>query len=257
MSDDPATEHPSGPEAIAGRMLLYRQPQLLANEDHGHLGLSAVDAPFEFARHARAIPLVAGEFTSAQRYFPIVFDGAPNPMPFAIVGLGEEMNLFVEADGHWSVPGYIPAYLRCYPFALATAADERFAVVFDRAAPMVSGEPQQPFFTGTKISEFVQRRIDLCRDYEAEKQRTRTFMATLARLELLTPQKAARSVDGQEQALARYLAVDREKLGALAPDVVAELFRDGSLATIMAHLFSLETFAELLRRRELADRPPL
>lgn len=253
MTDENPSADTSGTDAnpVSGSMLFYERPQLLANEDHAHLGLRPLDKPFEFARKARAIPVVAGEFVSIQKHCPIVFHGAAAPAPVAVVGIGEDDNLFVEESGDWSIPGYIPAYVRCYPFALAAAAEERYAVVFDRAAPMVSGEPEVPFFQGQEIAPPIQERIDFCRSYEAEKQRTRTLVDTLKRLDLLTSQQATRTVDGQEQVVARYLAVDRTKLQALDPGTVSELFRDGSLAFIIAHLFSLENFSELLRRREL------
>lgn len=236
---------------ISGSMLLYEQPQLLAKEDHGHLGLRATAAPFAFARSARAIPLVLSEFRSVQKHCPVVFSGVEEPTPLAIVGLDGDSNLFVDEDGHWSVPGYVPAYLRCYPFALATAVEDRYAVVFDRASDMVSDTPEVPFFDGEELAAPIQERIDFCRSYAAEKQRTQAFCAALVRLGLLASQQANHTVNGEERTIARYHAVDQNKLQALEAETLAELFRDGTLAGIIAHLFSLDTFAELMRRREL------
>lgn len=236
---------------ISGKMLLYEQPQLLAHEDHGHLGLSTAEKPFAFAGAVQAIPLVMSEIRSAQKYYPVVFNNGTDPTPLAIVGLEGDGNLFVDENGNWSVPGYVPAYLRCYPFALATAAEDRYAIVVDRAADVVSEQPEVPFFEGEEIAPPIQERIDLCRNYEAEKQRTREFCATLVRLGLLASQQANHNVDGTEQAIARYHAVDQTKLQALDANSVAELFQDGTLAGIIAHLFSLDAFGELMRRRTL------
>lgn len=238
---------------ISGSMLLYEQPQLLAKEDHDHLGIRAVGAPFGFARKVQAIPLVMSEFRSVQKHCPVVFTNAENPMPLAIVGLDGDSNLFVDDAGNWAVPGYVPAYLRCYPFALATAAEERYAVIFDRASDMVSEQPDVAFFDGEEISGPIQERIDFCRSYEAEKQRTKDFCAMLSRLGLLASQHANHTVEGQERTIARYHAVDQNKLQSLDAETLAELFRDGSLAAIIAHLFSLDTFAELMRLRALRN----
>ncbi len=239
---------------ISGNMLLYGRPELLAKEDHGHLGLRIGERPFEFARKTRAVPIVVSEFRSAQKYGPIVFSEGENPIPFAVTGLLDSDNLFVDEAGRWAVPGYVPAYLRCYPFALATAAEDRYAVVVDRDADVIGEEWEPGLFENGEISAVVQQRIDLCRNYEAEKQRTRAFCERLKELDLFTPQQAAYTIDGKEQTVARYRAVDHRKLEGLAADVVNELFRDGSLGFVFAHLYSLDSWPELVRRREARQR---
>lgn len=231
-------------------MLLYERPELLSKEDHGHLGLRNLPQPFAFARDARAVPLVVSEFRSVQRYCPVVFTEREDPVPLAVLGIQEDRNLLIDDKGQWQVPGYIPAYLRCYPFALATAATDRYALVLDRSADMVSDQPDVPFFEDGELSRPVQQRLDLCRNYQTEVQRTEAFCKTLKRLDLLVEQQVNHTIDGQEQLVAHYFAVHWDRLMALEKDVVAELFQSGSLAAILAHLFSLDTFTELVRLRQ-------
>ena len=45
-------------------MFLYEQPVLLTKEDHGTLGLSKIDRPFDFVKSIKGVPLVAGEIQS-------------------------------------------------------------------------------------------------------------------------------------------------------------------------------------------------
>lgn len=231
-------------------MVLYERPELLSKEEHGHLGLVTTAPPFAFARKVRAVPLMVSEFRSAQRYYPIVFTERDKPIPLAVLGLREDRNLFVDDEGRWQVPGYIPAYLRCYPFALATASTERYAMVFDRSAEMISERPDIPFFDGDDLSETLRKRLELCRTYEAEKQRTDAFCDMLKRLDLLVHQEANHNVDGRNQPIAQYFGVHPDRLTKLDEGTIAALLRDGSLGAIVAHLFSLDNFDELLRLRD-------
>ncbi len=238
-------------QPIAGSMLLYERPELVTREEHGHLGLRNLPQAFAFARYVRGVPLMVSEVRSAQRFYPIVFSDDRNPVPMAVLGVLEARNLFVDDDGAWQVPSYVPAYLRCYPFALATAKDDRLALVVDRAAATVSDRPDVPFFEGDALSPAVQERLELCRTYEAERQRTQAFCQMLVRHGLLVRQEARHAIDGQEeQTIARYFAVDPDRLMALDRDTVDAMFRDGSLGAITAHLFSLDNFDELVRLRQ-------
>ncbi|HSG88854.1 MAG TPA: SapC family protein [Pseudomonadales bacterium] len=231
---------------IGGRRYLWIQPELLSVEAHGDLGLTPSDAPFAFTATSRGMPLTLGEFRSAQRHFPIVFTDADNPVPLAAIGLKEERNLFLDAEGRWDERVYMPAYLRSHPFALAKAAEDRYALVIDRAAPAISKNPEVPFFENGELTEPVRKAIDFCQAYDAETERTREFCARLKELDLLTPQRMRR--DGAEEDMVRYFAVSVEKLDKLPADVVEDLFRRGYMAVIFAHLFSLEMWNELLRR---------
>lgn len=226
-------------------MVLYERPELLTREDHGHLGLRNLTQPFSFARDVTAVPLMVSEFRNAQRHYPVIFANADNPVPMAVLGLLDGPNLFVDDNGQWQVPGYVPAYLRCYPFALASAATDRYALVFDRSADMVSDAPDVPFFDGDELSQPVQERLELCRAYQTERQRTEVFCDKLKRHALLSQQQAHHTIDGEDHPIAQYFTVDRDKLTALSPDTIAELLRDGSLAAMVAQIFSLDNFVEL------------
>ena len=162
--------------APAGQKLFYRQPELLNHEAHGALGLRRPDRPFEFARKSRALPLTLNEIPSAQKHFPVVFSDLDDPVPLAVVGTLDDVNLFVDDQGQWEHETYIPAYVRCYPFALAARSNDEFAVVIDRAAESISDNPEQPFFgADKKVTGETQALIDFCGSYDAETRRTVQF----------------------------------------------------------------------------------
>ena len=234
-----------------GKMLFYKQPELLNHQQHGSLGLHRLERPFEFARNARALPLTLGEIPSAQKHFPVVFSGLENPVPLAVLGMNDDINLFVDENGQWDRETYVPAYARCYPFALAARSGDEFAVIIDRAADNISDEPERPFFDGDKVTAETQSLIDFCGRYDAERRQTAEFGLRLKELGLLAGQQVTRtSPEGVEEPISSYVAVDSQKLDELEESVVKELFNNGYLAAVFAHLFSLENWQLVMKRHE-------
>jgi hypothetical protein len=236
-------------QLLDGRMLLYKQPELLNHQAHGSLGLRRLERPFEFARSARVLPLTLGEIPSAQKHYPVIFSDPDNPMPLAVVGRDENVNLFIGENGEWERGAYVPAYVRCYPFALVARSDDEFAVVIDRAADNVTDEPEQPFFDGDKVTPETQSAMDFCASYDAETKRTAEFGRRLKELGLLAGQQVTRTAPGGEpESFASYVAVDSDKLGELEESVLRDLFGSGFLAGAFAHLFSLENWQTIINR---------
>ncbi len=234
-----------------GNMFLYGQPELLTFEDHGTLGLTPSDTPYALASSVRAVPITVAEFASAQRNYPIVFTNIEAPYPVAVVGLLEDVNLFME-NGNWDPGCYVPAYLRCHPFAFAAEQEGRIAVVIDREAPTVTPDSRYPFFVDGKLASETESMMRFCAQYEAERKRTVEFCKTLKDLGVLAAQRATHTPDGssEEQVLANYVSVDAEKLAGLNADKVVELHKSGRLASSYLQLYSLENWQSLMLRRE-------
>ena len=232
--------------AFEGEMYLYEKPELLDAEKHGHLGISVVPGPYRFAAKARAVPIVVSEMMTAQKHYPVVFSSLDEPVLLAVVGLYEGKNLFVDFDGRWEDDVYIPAYLRCHPFAFAEGPDDGFAVVIDRAANTITESPDEPFFDGPELSAKTKSRVDFYGQYGGERQKTRDFCNLLSELGLLSGQEVRRTLRGTPQNLASYIAVDAGKLSALTSEELWELHRTGMLAAIYAHIFSLDNWKRLI-----------
>ena len=241
----------AGKGEFEGKMLLYSQPELLAVETHKHLGVNASAQSYDFVKPVRAIPVAAIELTSAQRNYPIVFTALEQPMLLAVVGVLDDVNLFVSQNGHWDESAYMPAYVRCHPFALAARPDDQYAVVFDRAAAVISENAEQPFFDGKNLTPATQARVDFCVEFDTQLKATKLFCNKLAELSLLSGQEVTfTSNEGDEaQSLGTYVAVDFGKLKELDADVLRQFHMDGTLAAIYAHRFSLDLWHALLDRR--------
>ncbi len=109
-----------------------------------------------YLANAHAIPLTVDEFIIAQRYYPIVFSAGENPVPLALMGLNEGVNVFIDDEGKPHNPVYIPAYVRRYPFMLArldpTPRSCRSASI--PTSDLVGEfEDGKPLFDGDKPSE--------------------------------------------------------------------------------------------------------
>lgn len=238
-------------DTVGGSKFLYEQPELLSIEDHGALGFTPQDNPFEYVKTIRAVPLTMVEIGSAQRHYPVIFSRMEDPVPLAILGLSEDVNLFVDDNGEWESMCYLPSYLRCYPFTFTKAQDGSLAVVVDRAAASVTENPQYPFFVDGEISEHTKSLMEFCAQYERERKRTKDFCDKLLELELLAPQRTTYTPDGstEPQTLADYVGIDIKKLNSLESDVIWDLHSNGHLAPSYLQLYSVENWRYLKTRQ--------
>lgn len=236
-------------DSTSGKMFLYEQPELLSPEEHGALGVTPPELPFEHAAGVRALPLTVPEFSSAQRHYPIVFSALENPIPLAVVGVFEDVNLFV-TDGQWDPTSYLPSYLRCHPFAFASAEQDKVAVVIDRAAAAVTENPKFPFFEDGKPTQQTAQMMRFCLQFEAERQRTAAFCKKLTDLALLTTRQVTYKPDesSDEKTLGGFIGIDTDKLNELDAETVHELHRSGVLPAIYLQLHSLENWRSLITR---------
>src|SRR5262245_37895593 len=95
--------------------LFYKNPQPLEPVRHAKAGLSPRN-DFSFARTTNAVAITVSQFSSVACNCPIVFSTTQPVVPFAVLGVRDNQNLFVDAQGQWREDAYIPAYVRRYPF---------------------------------------------------------------------------------------------------------------------------------------------
>ena len=102
--------------------LFYNAVEPVNVTQHGKMKVRKMLKMGQVAK-THAIPVTVDEFTLAQRHYPIVFSIGDKPIPIALMGLNEGVNVYLDNDGRPNDPSiYIPAYIRRYPFLLARAA---------------------------------------------------------------------------------------------------------------------------------------
>lgn len=244
---------PTDTAPISGNVLFYSKPEPLTPELHGKIGLRRVDGPFAFAAGSQIAPLTVAEFPMASSSYPIIFAGE-RFQPLAVMGVSNDTNMFIQANGLFEPGMYIPAYIRRYPFVLANdSANEQLVVCIDRNATMVGDLPDLPFFDPAgQPTDYTKNCIQFCNDFETENRRTESFVALLTELDLLetrkqmfTPTNPDGSL-GQPQEVAEYFAVSEDKLKALPEAKIRELMDNGALPQIYAHLISLNGWDRLV-----------
>lgn len=254
MSHTP-TPPPNQPQAapeITGKMFLYQKPELLTVQAHRDLGLSPAEHPFGFAAKVRALPLTVSEVVIASRDYPVVFMSPEEPLPMAVVGLVEDVNLFVDEKGAWEADAYVPGYVRRYPFGIAAEQNsDRFAVVIDRGFEGLKENGDQPLFSGDQPSQFTQDAIEFTKRYEQDRQLTAQFMAEIKKFDILSGQTAQYTpkTGGTQVPFANYLGLDEAKLRDLPDDRFLEIRRLGLLPVLYGQAMSMNNWRNIVSRR--------
>ncbi len=253
---------PAGMTSVSGNLPLYKSPEPINPGAHRGKGLKWTDRPFDFLAEAHFVPLTVGEFAAASAHYPIIFLG-DHKTPVAAMGLQAGQNLFVNPEnGVFEQFGYLPAYVRRYPFVAAshTEDEDKFTVCVDTGSHLFSDQPDEPLFADDdKASPFLDRAIDFVRRYESDVALTRQFIKRMEELDLFDQQQATfqpRDNTGQPvgepQVVATYQAIVGEKLQKLDPKVLAEL-RDqqAHLGAIYAHMLSLGRWEALIAKAQV------
>ena len=233
------------------QLLFYEKPAALNREAHKNLKVRAVPS-FAYAGKTNSVPLTGNEFAHAARQIPILFvqDGRGGFSPVALLGLRNDENLFVEADGRWSGQ-YIPAFIRRYPFVLIERQDPpAITVGIDEGFAGFNTEEGEPLFAadGTD-AEPLKRAMGFLQVYQVEARKTEEFMAEIKRLDLLIPralQIAPKA--GTKYKMDGFMVVDEAKLQKLNDEDAGKLVRNGFMGWIYMHLLSMNNLSELSNR---------
>lgn len=248
---------------LSGEALFYVSPEPLSKEAHAGLGLKNLETPYAFTARTHLVPLTVTEFGPAALCYPIIFVGTEKT-PVAVMGVNADENLFVDEKGAYAPDAYLPAYIRRYPFVLANdATAQRMVVCIDSKAPMISENPDAPFFEDGEPSAYTKGAIDFCNNFEQEAQRTLSFVNLLKEYDLFEDKTATYSMPtpggqvGQPQTIAQYQGVSEAKLNALSAEKLKELSSNGALSQIYAHLMSLFGWDRLIVKAMLRPRIPV
>ena len=240
--------------------IFYNQLEPLSSSAHATFKTRSSDkAPFLVKAHA--VPITVDEFVAAQRFYPIVFSVGDNPVPLALMGLNEGVNVFVGDDGKLIGETYIPAYVRRYPFMLARLrpdADE-LSLCFDPTSELVGDlDEGQPLFDGAQTSESTNAILKFCEEFELAAQRTNAFMKELTDLDLLIDGEVSIQPSTSEQPFVYrgFRMVAEEKLREMRGDTLRKINQNGILQLLMAHMFSLPQIREIFAKQVQQGKGP-
>jgi hypothetical protein len=241
--------------------LFYNAIEPLNSTQHAKMKVRGLSSMAQAGR-THAIPVTVDEFTLVQRNYPIVFAVGENPVPIALMGLNEGVNVFLDDSGRAIDTNiYIPAYVRRYPFLLARLKpdSDELSLCFDPTAEAVGNfEEGEALFDGDQPSEATKAILQFCEQFEAAGQRTAAFVEDLTKADLLMDGEVAIQPEGFEQPFVYrgFRMVDEEKLRDLRGDELRRMNQSGLLALIHAHLFSLSEMRTIFARQMQQGKAP-
>ncbi|HQT92978.1 MAG TPA: SapC family protein, partial [Candidatus Kryptobacter bacterium] len=154
------------------------------------------------------VPLTGAEFAIAARDLLIVFAGVTpaDAGPIALLGLRQNENLYVDADGQWAQNAYVPAFVRRYPFVLAEKPagqeGDDFTVFLDeRYEGFNTVEGERLFKEDGTDTELLTNAVSFLGEFQQNVTRTRWFMDQLVKYDLLEPRNVSLqkpAANGQE-----------------------------------------------------------
>jgi SapC len=232
----------------------YKNPVLLNRDTHRNKRIqSAPD--YGFAAQANSLYLAAVEFADAAKEYPIVFttQAGGRTVPMALLGLREDENLLLNAQGQWQ-GDYVPALIRRYPFVLAELGDGKMGVCIDEGFSGLNETQGERLFDETgQDTPLLKQAVEFLNSYHREYLRTEAFCTALQEAGLLTPMDArAELTDGSKFLVNGLMVVDEKKLLAMPDDRALSMLRSGMLGWVYLHLASLTNLNKLLTK--LAQR---
>ncbi|EIL95456.1 SapC protein [Rhodanobacter spathiphylli B39] len=247
-------------------VLFYENPVPLNRNEHKDLRMKVVPN-VKFAMNAHSVPLTGVEFGLAARDMLIVFAGSSvaDAGPVALLGLRQNENLYVDAEGHWAPDTYVPAFVRRYPFVLAEKPagqeGDDFTVFLDeKYEGFNTTEGERLFKEDGTDTELLTNAVGFLGDFQQNVARTRWFMQQLNKHELLEPRNVQLQKQGKDGAQGKSInlnglfVVNEEKLRALDEKTTHEFLREGVLGWIYAHLLSLSNIDRLAHRLDVREQ---
>lgn len=262
-----ATSNPSAKtimtQAKANLPLFYRDLVGFDQEVHGKLAFPAQSADFNYAKATNIIPLLIHETGLALKSYPLVFlpgnDKAP-PTLAAMVGIGDNINRFVDDLGQWRADTYIPAWVRRYPFLAVTPDGSKDALLaLDPSAELLKQKGGEPLMTNGQPSERLKGIVAFNQEFSAIAERTNAIARALQAAGVLEEGSLKIQPPGGKPEAATeikgFLIVSEQKLRGLSDEAVLKLHKADAFGLAYAQMLSMNNLGNLFARPASAVPP--
>ncbi|MBO9714657.1 SapC family protein [Sphingomonas sp.] len=241
--------------------LFYNDLEPLSSQAHAEFKMRPSDRLPALAT-THAVPVTVEEFPFVQRHMPIVFSVGDDPIPLALMGLNEGVNVFFDSDGKLLEQAfYVPAYVRRYPFLLARLRPDtdELSLCFDPTADTIGAfEEGEALFAGAEPSETTKAVLQFNEQFERAGQNTAAFVKELVEMDLLIDGEVSIQPDNASQPFVYrgFRMIDENKVNELRGDQLRKMVQNGMLPLIFAHLFSLSQIREIFARQMAQGKMP-
>ena len=244
--------------------LLYNDVAPLSSQEHAGFKLQ-IRPKMPFLTETHAVPVTIDEFVVVQRHMPIVFSSGDNPVPLALMGLNQGVNVFLDENGELSGnPVYMPAYARRYPFLLAKLREEseELSLCFDPTTDIIGEYDEgEALFEDGEASETTKSLLQFCEQVETSGHRTVSFVEELQKAELLMEGEVSIDTPNSDKPFVYrgFQMVNEEKLKEIRGDLARKFCNNGMMPLIYAHMMSLQLvrdiFAMQLQQGKVPPQP--
>ncbi len=232
-------------------LLMYERVVPVDREQHRNHRINPGPSKLAFARETNSLLMAAAELPVAALDYPCVFvqSGEAHTL-VAIVGLRDKENLMIDKEGNWAEAHYVPAFVRRYPFVLAEqAGNDQMTLCMDEAFDGIAETQGEALFDAQgQDTAYLAQLQQFLLSFHRDMLGTANFAKRLSELDLLVERSIDCTSQGEKLTLNGFKVVDEDKLRALPPDTVQELFGSGAMGWIHAHLLSLNNVNKLANR---------
>jgi hypothetical protein len=243
-----------------GLPLFYNDLTPISNQVHGDWKLRSIEGA-KFLTGAHAVPLLVEEFIQASRFYPIVFSLGDTPVPLALMGLNEGVNVIVDERGMFPDDFYVPAYVRRYPFLLARLRPDTddLSLCVDTTSDVIGQfDDGEAIFDGDQPSERTKAILQFCEQVEQASALTNAFFIDIKEQKLLTDGEFSAQPNGASQPYIYrgFQIISEDAVKNLRGDVARKWLQNGLMPLIYAHLFSLQRMADIFGKQGLQGKLP-
>ncbi len=232
--------------------MYYNNPIPLDKKKHAKLKLRKPEN-LDFAAKSNSVPVAGIEFATCGRSHPVMFVKNQNEdfVPIALLSL--------TAEGHnlgdfWEGV-YIPAYVRRYPFILE---DKNAIVMFDEASPQLQEEEGESLFNESgEATDTLNNIVSFLQNVDHSFRATEAYVKALKEKDLLQPcQNKIKFSDNELKLDSLYVVEEKAFVEKLSDEEIAEWFKKGWIAWTYAHLNSVSSIQEVVKRLKRKEPEP-
>ena len=212
-------------------------------------------ASYGFAAGDALVPVIGPELSRLAPAIPMAFvEQSGGYQLMAVLSVTPGRNMFVGPDGRW-LGGYVPAFLRSYPFRLLLREGTDGSVLcVDEDSKLVvdAGGAGEDFFDADgSPSQVVKPILDLLGEIERSRKATQLAVSALAKAGLIQPWPIKLKTGHAEQAIGGLHRIDEAALNALGDNEFLKLRNASALPIAYAQMLSmgqLGIFEQLAKR---------
>ena len=202
---------------------------------------------FQFTKNQNLCPILIPECPLIMSQSPIIFakDENENFLTCSLLGLIQNTNSFVDEQGNWKKPFYIPALFRAYPFSLGRSDRNKQVLCLDNSENILSSDSEakglELFKKDGSNSDHLNKVLSLLNAIEEQKKQIASALGVITSLELLEEWDVKIKHADKEHKLKGLWKINRGKFNSLNEKRFNSLRDFSTMDLIFSHFFSLQS----------------